>query len=95
MSAVTCPSLDALRERNRALALAMRARLCDWVTAVHTAYPPPRASESALTGMKTRSGLKMVTTRKRIRKNLTPSRERWIFECPTRSSASAGSNATL
>jgi hypothetical protein len=35
-------------------------------------------------GRKTRSGLKSVTILRMIMKNLTPSRAKRIFECPTR-----------
>ena len=41
-----------------------------------------------------RSGLKMVITRSRIRKNFTPSRAKRIFECPVRCRACTGSKRT-
>ncbi len=46
-------------------------------------------------GRKMRSGLKIVMTRIMMRRNFGPSRERRIFEAPTRGRASTGSNATL
>mgnify|MGYP003346896282 CR=1 FL=1 len=45
-----------------------------------------------LTGTNTRSGLNIVTTFSRIRKNLAPSRLSRIFETPRRASASIGQN---
>src|SRR5690349_5365624 len=48
-----------------------------------------------LTGTKIRSGLKIVITFNRIRKNLAPSRAKRIFDRPTRGRARTGSKATL
>ena len=42
-----------------------------------------------------RSGLKIVMTRSMISRNFGPSRDRRIFDVPTRGRASTGSKATL
>jgi len=68
---------------------------CDWVAIVHTAYDAPSRNDAMLIGTNTRSGLKMVMTFSRIRKNRSPSEPRWIFEWPAREPASTGSNLTL
>ena len=61
----------------------------------HAPYAAPTAKAIPLTGAKMRSGLKMVMTFSKIRKNFAPSLASRIFECPTRGSAAIGSNATL
>src|SRR5216683_2787206 len=68
---------------------------CDCVMIVHTAYPAPMRNAAALTGRKRRSGLKIVITFSRIRKNWTPSGPSRIFETPSRCAASTGSKRTL
>src|SRR4030095_12410492 len=61
----------------------------------HSPYTIPTKTLVPASGMKTRSGLKMVTIFTMITKNLAPSRARRIFDVPTRARASVGSKATL
>jgi len=68
---------------------------CDCRTIVHAAYPAPAANDATLTGMKIRSGLKIVITLSTIRKKRAPSAPRRIFEVPVRCAATIGSNFTL
>ena len=58
-------------------------------------YIAPARNENALTGRKMRSGLKSVTTLRRISRNLAPSCAKRIFERPARRRAWTGSKATL
>src|SRR5262249_6105135 len=67
----------------------------DWVRIVQTAYALPSANDARLSGRKTRIGLKIVMTFSRITKNCPPSGPRRIFERPSRTPASIGSNHTL
>ena len=55
----------------------------------------PAPAAARLTGAKIRSGLKIVTTRSTMSRNLAPSLTKRIFDLPTRGRASIGSNATL
>src|SRR5688500_6658860 len=71
--------------------LGMRA----WTATFQMPYAIPRSSETMLIGTKIRSGLKIVITRSRIKKNFAPSRASFTFEWPTRGRASMGSNLTL
>ena len=68
---------------------------CDCVAIVQMPYPAPTANAAALTGTNTRSGLKIVITRSRIKPNVNPSCRNRIFDWPARFRASVGSNPTL
>src|SRR5829696_2814854 len=68
---------------------------CDCVAIVHAAYNAPTEKQTMLTGRKTRSGLKNVTTFTMIMKNFAPSRANLILELPCRRPASIGTNSTL
>ena len=57
---------------------------CDCVAIVHAAYAVPTANAAALIGAKIRSGLKIVITFNRIRRNCTPSAPSRIFDVPIR-----------
>jgi len=68
---------------------------CDCVQTVHAAYAAPTRNDAALTGRKIRSGLKIVITLRRMRRNCTPSDPRRMFDAPCRLAASTGSKRTL
>ena len=97
LRAATCSEMRPRRKTTTPSTISRTDELVTLTTVriVKMAYPMPRANERTLSGTNTRMGLKIVMTRSRIRKNLTPSRAKRIFERPTRESASAGSNATL
>jgi len=52
------------------------------------AYAAPSTNDTALIGRNTRSGLKIVTIFRMMRKNFVPSRASLIFDAPTRARAS-------